>query len=330
MLAYMITASIILLGLGALSTIKRDNFPNVDLEEMTITTRYPGASPEDVELNVTNKIEEELGEVDDIETMTSFSMENFSVIHLKIDPAASNKERVKRDIRDAVSNTNELPREVTETPRVTEITTAKIPVIEIGLAGEIPYSELRELARIFKKRLLDLPGVSRVEEYGYLDREIKVEVSPGMLEKLQISPREIVEAIQGRNIRSTAGSFESYTSEKNIVTLAQFLDPFEVGEVIVRTTFGGPRVRIKDLARINDAFEPEKVLSRMNGRSAISFIVFKKESADIIRTVDAVKELAGSTSGRIRAEVKILTSNDKSKIVRNRLKVVLSNGLIGL
>ena len=72
MLAYMITASIILLGLGALSTIKRDNFPNVDLEEMTITTRYPGASPEDVELNVTNKIEEELQEVDDIETMTIF------------------------------------------------------------------------------------------------------------------------------------------------------------------------------------------------------------------------------------------------------------------
>ncbi len=62
----MITASIIMLGLGALSTIKRDNFPNVDLEEMTITTRYPGASPEDVELNVTNKIEEEIKEVDDI------------------------------------------------------------------------------------------------------------------------------------------------------------------------------------------------------------------------------------------------------------------------
>ena len=64
-------------------------------------------------------------------------MENFSVIHLKIDPAASNKEKVKRDIRDAVSNTTELPREVTETPRVTEITTAKIPIIEVGLAGEI-------------------------------------------------------------------------------------------------------------------------------------------------------------------------------------------------
>ncbi len=326
----MITASIILLGLGALSTIKRDNFPNVDLEEMTITVRYPGASPEDVELNVTNKIEEELNEVDGIDSMTSFSLENFSFIHIKIDPSISNKETVKRDIRDAVSNTTDLPVEIDENPRVAEITTAKIPIIEVGLSGEIPYRELRELAKRYKQKLLELPGVSRVEEYGYLDREIKVELNPGALEALQIPARDIANAIRGRNIRSTAGSFESYTSEKNIVTLAQFLDPKEVNEVIVRTTFTGPKVRVSDLAKVIDAFEPEKVLSRMNGRSAISFIIFKKESADIIRTVDAVKELAARTSERIRPEVKLLTSNDKSKTVRNRLKVVLSNGLIGL
>jgi multidrug efflux pump subunit AcrB len=326
----MITISIILLGLGALSTIKRDNFPNVDLEEMTITVRYPGASPEDVELNVTNKIEEELKEVDGIDTMTSFSMENFSFIHIKIDPSISNKDTVKRDIRDAVSNTTELPTEITENPRVNEITTAKIPVIEVGLSGEIPYAELRELAKRFKKKLLELPGVSRVEEYGYLDREIKVELKPKTLETLQIPARDVASAIRARNIRSTAGSFESYTSEKNIVTLAQFLDPIEVGDVIVRSTFSGPKVRVSELAKVIDSFEPEKVLSRINGRSAISFIVFKKESADIIRTVDAVKALAENTSKMIRAEVGLLTSNDKSKIVRNRLKVVLSNGLIGL
>ena len=326
----MITASIILLGLGALSTIKRDNFPNVDLEEMTITTGYPGASPEDVELNLTNKIEEELKEVDGIDMMTSFSMENFSFIHVKIDPSASDKVKVKRDVRDAVSNTTDLPKEITENPMVVEITTAKIPVIEVGLSADIPYAELRELAKRYKQKLLELPGVSQVEEYGYLDREIKVELKPEALEKLQIPARDVANAIRARNIRSTAGRFESYTSEKNIVTLAQFASPKEVGDVIVRTTFTGPKVRVSDLAKIVDAFEPETVLSRLNGRSAISFIVFKKESADIIRTVDAVKALADNSSERFSSEIKTLTSNDKSKIVRNRLKVVLFNGLIGL
>ena len=84
-LANVLTFLIAFLGVGALSVIQRDNFPSVDLLEMTITTRYPGASPEDVELNVTNKIEEELEEVDGIERFTSFSMENISIVHVWID-----------------------------------------------------------------------------------------------------------------------------------------------------------------------------------------------------------------------------------------------------
>jgi multidrug efflux pump subunit AcrB len=293
-LANVITSMIVFLGLSALTVIQRDNFPSVDFEEMVVTTRYPGASPEDVELNVTNKIEEELKGVDGIDKMVSYSMENISVIHVKLDRDGGDKEKLKTDVRDAVSRVSDFPPEVDEKPTVREITTSTgIPIIEVGIIGDVPYRELRELARRAEKELLNVPGVASLTKYGYLKREIKVEVAQDAVEKYQIPTREIVDAIRHRNIRATGGSFESYTSEKNLVTLAQFTDPNEVSEVIVRSTADGTVIRVRDLAMVKDDFEPEKVLSRMNGSPAISFLVYKKESADIIRTVDAIKALVG-------------------------------------
>jgi multidrug efflux pump subunit AcrB len=330
-LAYVLTFLIVFLGVSALTVIQRDNFPSVDLLEMTITTRYPGASPEDVELNVTNEIEEELKEVDGIDRYTSFSMENISIIHIWIDREMDDRSKVKTDIRDAVSRVSDLPVEVDEDPVVEELTTSTaIPVIEVGLTGDVPYSILRTVARRAEKALQAVPGVRSVTKYGYLDREIKVEITQDALERFQISSHEIVNAIQNRNIRATGGSFESYTSERNIVTLAEFTDPMQAAEVIVRISEGGSTIRVKDLAVLRDDFEPAKVLSRMNGTPAISFVVYKKESSDIIRTVDAIKQLVADSQDQLPEGINIEYSNDKSRLVTNRLNVVASNGLIGL
>ncbi len=329
--AHVFTALTILLGLGTLAVVQRDNFPSVDFNEMTITTRYPGASPEDVELNLTNKIEEELEEVDGLKWVVSFSMENVSIVHVRIDPDVADARKVKTDVRDAVSRVGELPPEVDEQPVVEELnTTTAFPIIEVGLTGEVSYRLLRDLARRTERALLGVPGVSRVEKYGYLDREIKIEVSQDSLEKWRVPAHSVAEAVRNRNIRSSGGSFESYTSERNIVTLAQFADPLEVSDVIVRVTEAGTQLRVSDLASLVDAFEPEKVVSRMNGKGAISFLVYKKESADMIRTVDAIKALVEENRHRLPAGVHIEYSNDTSRQVRNRLSVVAANGAFGL
>lgn len=321
---------IFLLGLNALTHIKRDIWPEVDFGIVIITTRYPGASPEDVELNVTNKIEEELKTVTGIERTTSVSMENISIIFVVLDPDVGNHDEIKTDIQEAVGRVTDFPDEVTESPLLTEMKSSIFPVIEVGLAGDMPYEKLREIARMFEKKLEAIPGVSSVRKFGYLAREIKVEVSPEAIRKYQVPLKEIIAAIQSRNIRATAGSLESYTSEKNLVTLAQFKDPLEVGDVIVRSTFDGPAVKVKDLAVVRDAFEDERIISRINGKQAISFLVNKKESADAIRTVNAIKDLARKQSSNLPEGVEILYSNDFSRYVSNRFDVVRSNLMIGL
>ncbi|MFC1724914.1 efflux RND transporter permease subunit [candidate division KSB1 bacterium] len=330
LLANLIVFAILALGIVSLINMKRDIYPSVDLDQLLVATRYPGASPEDVELNVTNKLEDEIKTVDGIKTMTSLSMENFSVLDIKLDPASNNKDKVKRDIRDAVNRVNDLPVEVTETPYITEIKSDNMPVIWVGITGKIPYRELRFLAKQFEKKLENIKGVSRLQTTGYLDREVKVEVSLSKSKEYQLPMREIVTAIQMRNIRATGGSFESYTSDKNIVTLEEFGKPQDVGDVIVRSTFEGPRVLVKDLAVIKDSFEPEKTMFHMNGKGVIAFTVIKKGNADIIKLVDRIRELVEKEQLELPEDVEIICSSDYSRFVRTRLDVILDNGFIGL
>ncbi len=330
LLAYVITLVFILLGAGSLLTIKRDAFPSVEFGELLITTVYPGASPEDVELLVTNELEKEIKEVTGIKKYASWSTENVSTIHVIIDPDVADDEKVIRDIREAVSRVTDLPEEVDESPLVTELSTSSFPMVEIGLASEMPYGQLRSIARRFEKKLENVDGVAKVERYGYRAREVQIEVDPGKLDKNIVSLGAVVRAISQRNVRATGGSFESYTSEKNIVTLSQFRQPDEVGDVIVRTTFNGPSIKVSDLALVKDGYEEEKVQSRINGEKAISFIAFKSDNADIVRTVDAIRDMVAHEQQFMPDDIEIMISNDESKYVKDRLSIVANNGLIGL
>ncbi|MBF0585434.1 efflux RND transporter permease subunit [Prosthecochloris sp. N3] len=329
-LAYLLTILVILFGFATLLQINRAQYPKVDLGQMVITTSYPGAAPEDVELNVTNKIEDELKSVTDIRRMFSMSMENVSIIIVDIEPDASDPDEVKQEIREAVFRVTDFPEEVTESSLITDIKTSIFPILEVGLTGDMPYPELRELARRFEKKLKDIPGVASVQRYGYRDREVQVEVSPDSIRELQLPIQQIITAIRQRNIQATGGSLESFTSEKNVVTLEQFQDPEEVGDVIVRSSFDGPIITVSDVATVTDGFEEERVLSRINGHPAISFLINKSESADIIRTVDEIRGLVEEEKGRLPEGVRFIYGLDFSQYVQNQLSIVLTNGAIGL
>ncbi len=329
-LAWMGTLTVIGLGIATLTNINRSQYPTVDLDQMVITTRYPGASSEDVELNVTNKIEDELKGVTGLKRVTSVSSENVSIITVELESDLSDAQKVKDEVTESVGRVSDFPSEVDESPRITEIKTTIFPIMEVGLVGDIPYGDLREHARIFEKKLKEIKGVSNTKRYGYLDREIKIEIIPEKLREYQISIEEVIGAIQQRNIRLTGGTLESYTSERNVVTLAQFRDPKEVEEVVIRSTYQGPLTKVKDIAVVRDAFEETVVESRLNGRAAISFLVEKAENADILRTSKAIKDLLVEQSAFLPDGVEFATRYDISLNVENQFNIVRTNGAFGL
>ena len=297
LLANLFTGMLLLGGVATLFTINRDLFPRVELDQVVIRTVFPGASAEDVELNVTNKIEAELVGITGVDKVYSTSAEDVSVITVLLDNDMSraNVDATIQDIREAADRAQNLPRDLPAPPVVSRLRASEIPILEVGFeAPDLSYAELRERVRVIEKKTREISGVAKIEKYGFRAREVRVEVSPEALKQYDIPLTEIARMIQARNIRGTAGTLESYTSERNLVTTAQFEHPLEVGEVIVRGNFAGFSVRVKDMAVVKDDFEREFVRPRMNGRDMIVFGVSKKENADIIRTVERIKAFAAA------------------------------------
>lgn len=332
LLANLMTISILVIGGFSAWRINRSLLPKIDIGRVVITARYPGASPEDVEINVTTKIEDQLKGITGIKRFTSTSMENSAIIDVTLDIDTADEEKVKAEIREAVARVTDLPDEVTQAPTIQEVKTSLIPVLEVGIASEtLSYAELRSYAQLFEKKLKNVRGVASLTRYGFRAREIQVEVVPDMIRKYNLPLREIISAIQARNIRSSGGTLESYVSAKNVVTLAQFRNPLEVGDVIIRSSDAGGFVRVRDLAVVTDDFEAERIIPRVNGKQAIAFLVIKSEQADIVKTVEAVKALVSQEQARLTdVPIEFVYANDTSVSVRNRFQIVVTNGAAGL
>ena len=328
--ANLFTIMVLLLGVVSVLQIQRDVFPEVDLGEMVITTRYPGASPRDVELNVTAEIEDELETVAGIEEITSSSMENLSVITVTLDVDADDLDEVQDEVRRAVDRVVDLPPEVDEEPRVEAIESQDLPILEVGVAGELPYATLREAADEFERELEDLPGVAELNEVWFLDPEVHVEVDPDRLDSLQISLAEVARAVSARNVRATGGELETGRIEESVVTRARFDTVEEIEDVPLRAVFSGPTVRVADVARVREGYEDARTMARIDGRPAVTFAVVKDENADVIRVTDRIRAFADRFEERLPEGASILFTNDQSTYVRNRFDVVLTNGAIGL
>ncbi|MEJ6660357.1 MAG: efflux RND transporter permease subunit, partial [Candidatus Thioglobus sp.] len=175
-----------------------------------------------------------------------------------------------------------------------------------------------------------IEGVSEVTKDGYLDKEIQIHIDPEKLYQYELSLPQVMSAITQRNQRYTVGSNHNDKNEKTIVVLSKFDAATDVSEVIVKSTFEGLIVRLKDIAVIKSGNVEEKSIVRVNGKKGFILRVKKQAQADVITTVDLVKAYMEKTGGKYNNQLDIFYSSDLSKYVRNRLDIVTNNGLIGL
>jgi len=325
----MVVLVLFMAGIFGALTLQREQFPTVSFDLIKITTFYPGASPEDVEINVTNRIEDQLKEVENISKMTSMSMENISVIMLQLNSDTEDNEKTKNDLRDAVQRVSDLPASVQERPLIEEMKSSNLPVLELAISGELPEEELRKYTRDLEARIKETRGVSSVSKIGYRKREVKIAVKLPAIREQAISFSQIIGAIKNRNVRSSGGTIESYVGEKNIVTLSEYKDPLDVSGVIVRSNYEGFQVKLEDVAVIKDDYEKPRILYRGNGKPAVSMIVSKQESADIITLSEDLHNVLDDFKKTIPKTLHITEVYDYSIFTRTMLDIVVTNGIVG-
>ncbi|MCP5498240.1 MAG: efflux RND transporter permease subunit, partial [Leptospiraceae bacterium] len=323
-----------LIGLTRLLSMHREAFPNVALDKVVIEAPLPGATPEEIERLIAIPIEKKLRSVTNIDKVRSYNLENVSVVMVFLIEGVKNTKKVVDDIKDAVDSA-ELPGNAIK-PTVREITTEKQEVISLSLSlkknGSNPtedYRILRDTAKAFEDRLIQLKNVADIEKIGYRNREFLVEVNPDALNAKEIGLNTILNVLGSRNINVPSGTMKINGTEYLLRTKGDFEEAKDMINLPVLGNEIGFSTLLKDVAKIFDTFEEEKTFEKLNGKHSIILRVWKTEQADIIVTADSVKKLVESVQNNY-PEIEISVFEDKSKNVRRQLGDLILNFETGL
>ncbi|MBT3586609.1 MAG: efflux RND transporter permease subunit [Halobacteriovoraceae bacterium] len=330
LIANLIVVLLLLVGLLSAANLKRASYPNVNFDILKITTTYPGASAEDVEVNLTRKIEDELESVQGIDRIRSVSLENVSLLYVFTDLNAQDISQTKDDIRRAVDRVTDFPAEVSARPRIDEIRSTNVAVIELAVLGTADEKTMRIVAEDLEDKINEVDGVSSVEKVGYRKREVKIQADPEKLRTHYISLLDIVRAIKNRNVHTSGGTLATFSDSKKIVTFSEFQKPGDVRNVILRSNFGGKQVRIKQVATVEESYEDHQVIARTEKQNSINILVRAQANADIINISDAIKEMIAGQRKTLPEGLKITLVSDYSYYTASLLSIVKNNAYIGI
>ena len=329
-LALLFTLSIVVLGFMTLQKIQRDTYPVIEFDRLSINTSYPSASPRGVEKNITNVIENKIKGIYGIKELTSTSSEGSSRINIEIEEGVEDIQEVKNSISEAVNEIEDLPEDAND-PLVVDRTSSEWPILTIVIGGdEISIETAKAIANNIEKNLSLIDGVSGVNMSGDSEREVQIRINPEKLLQYQLSFDQVRSVIADQNIRSAIGDNNQGRSQKNIVIISEYETMESLENVVVKSSFDGPTILLKDIASIDEGEIGFNTITRINGTKGYILKVTKTEKADVIRTIEKVRESLDVLKDSYPSELNLIVTDDRSKPVSNRLGIVMNNALVGL
>lgn len=329
--SFLTTGFIFIVGILSFSLLQRESFPPVNFAVVSVTTVFPGASPEEVQDKVTQVIEEELRGIAGIKDVRSVSQSDLSDITVRIDIDGIDSDEVVSDIQKAVQRaTGKLPAEVTEAPLVLEVDAKEIPVLELALIGDNTNRKRDILADQLQDEIEDVKGVSSVRLSGYLDRELQVLLDQKKLRTYGIGLAEVFSALSQQIKNIPSGYIDDREKISLVRVFGKKIKISELENVIIRSNDAGQVVKIRDVARVVDAGKKPTLLARINGEEATILVTTKKADADALKVLDEVDLKVQQFQKTIDKTHKLLVYNDEGARIRNRLDIVTFNALSGM
>ncbi len=332
-LANMLMILIIIFGLYAWINLPRELTPEIALQSATVTTLYPGASPEEVEKLISAPIEEAIEEnVNKINLMLSTSSEGRSIISVDFDEMSDRDfDKEMENLRTAVEGVNDLPEEILDDPKVMELDISSgFPMLTIVVGGNISESQMREIAENLKDEILEIKNIASVQIAGLRDRVIWIEVDPDRLKAYNLPITAITMALQAGNLNLPAGTMEIGNTEFMVRTMGEFPNPDYIGDTIISVQPSGTPLRLRDVATVSDDYEEARTLSRIEGKSSISLSVQKKKEGNTISLVAKLRDLVKKRQVELPEGAVLTPVNDYSVILKERLGILETNAVFGL
>jgi HAE1 family hydrophobic/amphiphilic exporter-1 len=326
--ATMIVLSLVVVGAAAYPQLRVDRFPSVDLPTVTVRTELPGASSEDVEVQVSQPIEEAVNTVEGIEELRSISGQGQSIVIVTFN-LKRNIDVATQDIRDRVSAIiKNLPIEA-KPPVISKFDNDSAPVLTLAVSGNRTVRELTELAdKIVKVQLERSPGVGEVKIVGGLLRAINVWIDADRLAAYQLPITAVRDAIVRQNADLPGGNVTSGARESTLRTMGRMADARAFNELVVTSRDGAP-IRIRDIGRAEDGTKEQRSVARVNGVPAVSLEVRRQSGANTVAVIEGVKARLPRVAAQLPPDVKVDAIADQSRYIYAALHEINVHLILG-
>ncbi len=323
---FLIALIILIFGIQSYQSMPKEQFPEVDWPTVYINTPYFGNSAADIENLVTRPIEKELQSITGIKDIKSTSMQDYSVITAEFESDEDIDEAVRK-VKDAVDKAKqELPTDLDQDPTVLDVNLSEIPIVTIFVSGDYSNDELRSYAEYLEDKIEEIDEVARVELKGALEREVKVDVDLMKMDALQVSFRDIENAISSENITMSGGELINNDFRRAIRVMGEFQDVEELENMIVKSENQRP-IFLKDIAEVTFGFQDRTSIARADGLPVISLDVIKRQGENLLAAADHIQEVVEEVKAELPEDIKISLFNDQSVYTRNEVNN-LENSII--
>jgi len=326
--ASVLILSLTVVGGFSFTQLGIDQFPNVDFPAILVTTRLPGAAPEQVESEVTDKIEESVNTISGIDTLTSTSSEGVSQIVVGFN-LEKNADVATQEVRDKVNRILPLlPRTITQ-PTVEKRDPDAQPVLTVALTADKPLRDITEYAdKVLRRQLESADGVGQVLVVGGRQRQVNVWLDAERLFAQSLTVNDVSRALQAQNSDVPGGRIERGAQSITMRTRGRLESPAEFGDVVVREVAGHP-VLVRDVARIEDGMADAGTLASVNGDPTVLLQIRKQSGMNTVAIVNGVKERLAEVERTLPSGYRLRIVRDQGEFIEASIESVQEHLVVG-
>lgn len=326
--ATMMIAALVVFGIVSFPRMGVDLFPKVDFPIVTITAKLPGASPEIMELEVTDLIEEAVNTLNGVKNVTSASLESISQVFVEF-VLEKDIEVAAQDVRDKIATIrSKLPKDI-ESPIVEKLDPNSTPILWVSVSGNKPIRELTKYAdKVLKERIQKIPGVGSVELTGKRDREVKIWLDARKLDAYHITASDVTSALKLENVEIPGGRIENEKREVIVKTKGEFQEISEFNNLIISHRKGA-FIRLKDIGWAEDGLEDQRSIARFNGKTAVGLQVRRQSGTNTLEVANSVKHELDIFKKDKPAGINIDIAFDQSTFIKESIDDVSRHIILG-
>ena len=326
--ATMFIMALVVLGVVSYPEIGVDLFPKVDFPIINITTTLKGASPEIVDIDVTDKIEESVNTINGVKTITSMSVEGASVVTVEF-VLERDIDLAVQDVREKISTIrSKLPTDIDE-PVIEKVDPDANPVIWLNLVGARPIRELSTYAdEVLKEKLQRINEVGAIRMYGLRLRQVRIWVDADRMRAYGIAPGDIIQALKRENLELPGGRIESVSKEYEVKIKGEFPRVHDFNDLIMAYHNGAP-VRLRDIGKAEDGMEEKRTVARFNGIQSVGLGVQKQSGTNTVEVVNRVKKELENIKKTLPPGMEIGIAFDQSTFIKRSINEVQHHLIFG-